>query len=197
MVEWIFTQLYWLFSMPKQLHHIGMITYRIAKAVTNSNAGKFRHPFLSDTEHVEGSKLGIDYWSDTCCAGKHAFVEEIIEGKSVTAMQFKASLGSVSNLIIENAVYAYDNPDGTVLLLECNNLIYLGQKMSDSILNPIQAEEVGFRVDTQPKLYYLNGVDVNHYISLMIQLFLSYMKECFLIKLFIVQRRKNYTTVDN
>ena len=50
---------------------IGMITYRIAKAVTNSNSGTFCHLVLSDTEHVEGCKLGIDYWSDTCCAGKH------------------------------------------------------------------------------------------------------------------------------
>ena len=61
--------------MPKQLHHIGMITSRIAKAVTNSNTGKHCHPVLSDTEHVEGCKLAIDYWADICCDSKHAFFE--------------------------------------------------------------------------------------------------------------------------
>ena len=129
--------------MPTRLHHIGMIKYRIYKAVTHSNVGTFIHPVLSYTEHVEGCKLGIDSWSDTCCAGKHEFVEEFIEGKTVTASVFISSLGSISNIPIANIVNTYDAPDGTVLLLQCNNLIYLGQKMSSSLLNLIQAEEVG------------------------------------------------------
>ena len=51
MADWVFTQLYQLFYMPKRLHHIGMITSCIAKTVRSSNAGTFRHPVLSDTEH--------------------------------------------------------------------------------------------------------------------------------------------------
>ena len=43
-------------------------------------------------------------------------------------------------------------------MLKCNNLIYFGQRMSNSLLNPIQAEEVRVRVDTQPKRYYPNDV---------------------------------------
>ena len=74
--------------MPTWLRHIEMITYSIAKSVTDSDAGTFRHPVLSDTEHVEGYKIGIDYWADTFCAGKHEFVEEFIEGKYVTATKF-------------------------------------------------------------------------------------------------------------
>ena len=135
-----------------------MITSRIAKAVTNSHADNFRHPSLSDHEHEYGCKLGIDSWADTCCAGKHAFVEEFIEGKTVTATGFTSSLGSVSNLPIANVVYAYDAKDGTVILLECNNSIYLGDKMSDSLMNPIQAEEVGVRVDTRPTRYYPDDI---------------------------------------
>ena len=141
-------------SVSQSPVRIGMITSRIAKAVTNSNADTFRHPSLSDHEHNYGCKLGIDSWADTCCAGKHAFVEEFIEGKTVTATGFTSSLGSVSNLPIANVVYAYDSKDGTVILLECNNSIYLGDKMSDSLMNPIQAEEIGVRVDTRPKRYY-------------------------------------------
>ena len=123
---------------------------------THSNEGKFCHPVLSDNEHVEVCKLGIDSWADTYCAGKHAFVEEFIEGKSVKATGFKSSLLSLSNLPITNVVYAYHAPDGTAIILECNNLICLGQKMSDSLLNPIQTEEVGARVDTGPKWYEPN-----------------------------------------
>ena len=136
------------------MSHIGMITSRIAKAVTDSSTDTFRHPTLSDAEHNDGCKLGIDTWADTCCAGKHAFVEEFVEGKTVTATGFTSSLGSVKNLPIANVLYAYDATDGTVILLECNNSIYLGTKMSDSLMNPIQAEEVGVRVDARPKRYY-------------------------------------------
>ena len=63
--DWIFTQLYWLFSMPTRLHNSGIITSRIDKAVTNSNEGTFFHPVLSDTEHVVDCKPGIDSWADT------------------------------------------------------------------------------------------------------------------------------------
>ena len=40
------------------------------------------------------------------------------------------------------------------MILESNNLIYLGDKMEDSLLNPIQAEEVGVQIDTRPQRYY-------------------------------------------
>ena len=40
-----------------------MIRSRISKAVTKSNAGTLCHLVLSDTEHVEGLKLGIDSWA--------------------------------------------------------------------------------------------------------------------------------------
>ena len=85
-------------------------------------------------------------------------MEEFIEFKTVTATGFTSSLGSVSNIPIKNVVYTYYATDGTVLPLECNKLIYLGQKMSDSLLNPVQAEEVGILDDTRPKQYYPNDV---------------------------------------
>ena len=138
--------------------HVCAITSCIAKTITNTNASTFRHPKLSDLEHNNGCRLGIDTWADTSCAGKHAFVEEFIEGKTVTATGFTSSLGSMANLPIANVVYAYDALDGTVILLECNNSIYLGDSMTDSLMNPIQAEEVEVRVDTRPKRYYPNDI---------------------------------------
>ena len=73
----------------------------------------------------------INSWADTWCSGKHAFVEEFIEGETVTCTRFTSPLLSVSNIPIVKIIYVYDAPYGTVLLLECNNSIYLGQKISD------------------------------------------------------------------
>jgi hypothetical protein len=132
---------------------ISTIVTKISKATSSRNE-IFRHPALTAEEHANGSRLGIDSWADTCCAGKHCYVQEFVEGKTVTASGFTSTLGALTNLPIANVVYAYDDPGGYVLLLECNNSIYLGDKMDDSLLNPIQNEENGVRIDTRPRLYY-------------------------------------------
>ena len=138
---------------------ISVFTTIIGKTTTAAYAiDSFRHPVLNTRQHLEGCRLGIDSWADTGCAGKHAFVEEFVEGKTVTATGFTASLGSVSNLPIVNAVYAYDSAEGEVLLLECNNSIYLGDKMDDSLINPVQAEEAGIHIDLRPSRYYPSNI---------------------------------------
>ena len=98
--------------------------------------------------------MGIDSWADTCCAGKHCYVEEFIEGKVVNATGFSPSLGSVPNLPLANVLYAYDSQDGQVYVIECNNSIYLGEDMTDSLVNPIQCEDNNVRVDIRPRVYY-------------------------------------------
>ena len=136
-----------------------MITSTISRANTKSlNISTFRHPTLTNEQHVNGCKLGIDTWVDTNCAGHHAFVEEFIIGKTVNATGFTSHLGSVPDLPVANVLYAYDTTQGTVILLECNNAIYLEDKMSDSIMNPIQAEEYDVRVDACPKRYYPHNI---------------------------------------
>ena len=72
-----------------------MIKSRNAKYVPNSNTGTFSHLVLSDTQYVEGCKLVIDSWADTWYSGKHSFVEEFVEGKTVTATVFTSSRGSL------------------------------------------------------------------------------------------------------
>ena len=74
--------------------------------------------------------------------GSSCFCRRIHHWEIVTATGFTSHLGSVPNLPVANVLYAYDTTQGTVILLECNNGIYLGDKMSDSLMNPIQAEEV-------------------------------------------------------
>ena len=136
--------------------NISSLVTTIAKATTSHYTSNFRHPILSAAEHANGARLGIDSWADTCCAGKHCYVQEFVEGKTVTASGFTSSLGTITNLPIANVLYAYDDPRGHVLILECNNAIYLGDKMTDSLLNPVQCEENDARIDMRPRLYYPN-----------------------------------------
>ena len=84
--------------------------------------------------------MGIDSWSDTGCAGKHAYVEEFIYGIPVNATGFAPSLGSLNDLPIANVLYAYDTPSGKTVLLDHNNVIYLGPTMEDILANPLQSE---------------------------------------------------------
>ena len=124
------------------------------KTKSQTTIDNFRHPTLTPEEMFNGTRLGIDSWADTSCAGKHAYVESFVEGKTVNASGFSNALGSMKNLPIANVVYAYDKNDGQTLLIENNNAIYLGDNMIDSLLNPIQAEENNVRIDIRPRRFY-------------------------------------------
>ena len=130
------------------------LTTTISAARSSFDVENFVHPTLTAHELQHGTRLGIDTWADTNCAGKHAYVEEFIVDKFVTAGGFSAALGTIQNLPLANVLYAYDNDDGNPFVLECNNAIYLGDKMTDSLMNPIQAEESDVRVDLRPSRYY-------------------------------------------
>ena len=107
--KWRFTQIASLLS-------------NIFKSQTKSfNIDTFKHPHLSDDELFNGTRLGIDSWADSCCAGQHAFVESFVEGKFINATGFSDSLGQINNLPIATVLYAYDLDDGNTILLENNN----------------------------------------------------------------------------
>ena len=76
--------------------------------------------------------------------------------KLVTATGFSLDLGSLPNLPVSNVLYDYDTADGDTIILESNNSIYLGDQMQDSLMNPIQAEENGTKIDLRPSRYYPN-----------------------------------------
>ena len=77
-----------------------------------------------------------------------------MQSKSIIASGFAPSLGSICNLPIAHFLYAYDKPDETVLLIECNSAIYMGEDMEDGLANPMQAEENKVRIDVRPKVFY-------------------------------------------
>ena len=131
-----------------------MIFSTIGKTTTKFNIDHFKHPQLTNDELLHGCRLGIDTWADTSCSGKHAYVESFVEGRTVNATGFTSSLGTMTNLPIANVLYAYDTHHGETIIIENYNTIYLGNEMTDSLLNPIQAEENDVRVDTRPKRFY-------------------------------------------
>ena len=126
----------------------------IKEVKTDFSFDTFRHPELSEEELRLGCKLELDSWADTGYAGKHAHVAEFVLGKTVIATGFSSSLGNLDNLPVAHVLYAYDHAEGSVILIEHNNTIYMGSNMDDSLSNPIQAEEAGVGVDLRPKYYY-------------------------------------------
>ena len=69
----------------------------------------------------------------------------------ITASGFRASLGTIPNLPIANILYAYNNNGVKTYIIKCNISIYLGDRMDDLLVNPIQAEESDVRVNVRPK----------------------------------------------
>ena len=136
-----------------------MHTRRNVYSTHTTHADKFAHPHLTASEMNNGCRLGLDSWADTSCAGKHAYIESFIEGKTVNATGFSSALGSLNNLPIVNALYAYDTHEGQTLIIENNNAIYLGSKMEDSLVNPIQAEDNDVRIDLRHKRFYPQSSD--------------------------------------
>ena len=107
---------------------------------------------LSSNELKEGCELLIGSGADTCVAGKHAWVKEIIEGVTVSARGFSDTLPIEEDSPIVNAVYAYDSPStGEVVLLEMNHCIYMGKMKVDSIACPNQMRLNGFYVNDLPR----------------------------------------------
>ena len=122
--------------------------------VVSSAQSKFKPIKLNQDEMDEGCKLGLDSWADTCCIGRHGYINSIVEGKTVTARGFAKSLNAITDLPIANCTFAYDSADGITYLLEVNNAIYMGEQMENSLLCPNQCEENGIRIDLRPKKHY-------------------------------------------
>ena len=89
-------------------------TFRTIRWITTNS---FKYPKLTKKERNNGCKLGLDTWVDTGYSGRHAYVDEFLIGKTVTAMGFSSSLWKLDNLPYAHVSYAYNYEDGLVLLL--------------------------------------------------------------------------------
>ena len=67
--------------------------------------------------------MGLDSCYDTGFSGKHYYVDEFVEGKSVNVTGLKSTLGYIDKLLIYNFLYTFNKEYGTVVLLKHNNTI--------------------------------------------------------------------------
>ena len=100
------------------------ITSTIASDTTSLMEG-FHHPILSQEGMRFRGRLGLYYWADTSFLGKRAYVEEFVEGRSITDTVFTSELGSMKHPTITNLLYVYDLSDETTIILEHNLTIYM------------------------------------------------------------------------
>ena len=115
---------------------------------------------LTSLEMKNGCDLLIDSGSDSFVAGKHAFIDEVISGITVTTQSFNDSEPPLPNLRIVNAIYAYNDPgSGQVFLLHANHSIYMGDAKKDSFACPNQMRTHGLHVDDRPTHFFPNDHD--------------------------------------
>ena len=93
------------------------------------------------------NRLVMDSHADTSRVNKHTFIESIVEGMRVHAVPFEKIIGKISDLLIVNAKYAYDNPNTFhTILLRINNAIYI-KDMKHALLFPNQYHEYDTIID--------------------------------------------------
>ena len=83
-----------------------------------------RHLYLCEDTMKQGCELLMNSATDTCVAGKRAWISEVIEGVVVSARGISDSLPIKEIVHIVCVMYAYDRPDtGDLLLLQINHCI--------------------------------------------------------------------------
>jgi len=96
----------------------------ILKSKPNERIAEINNIKISSNELKEGCEIIIDSGADTCVAGKHAWITEVVEGVTVSARGFSDNLPIEEDLPTVNAIYAYDSTyKGEVILLEVNHCI--------------------------------------------------------------------------
>ena len=103
-----------------------------------------------------GCILVLNSWSDTFFPVKHAYVDEFVEVNIFSITGFTYTLGKIYNLLISHVFYKFYKEDGTVVFLENNNTIYMGDDIICSLANPIKCEDNYVKVELRTKLYYHN-----------------------------------------
>ena len=63
-----------------------------------------------------------------------------MEEITVTDTRFYLSMGFLKDIHIANVLYAYETLDGTNIVLDHNNAIYIWDIMKYSLANPLQSE---------------------------------------------------------
>ena len=122
-----------------------VVSYQISKTVAT--------PVENPTDFDAICRSEIDSRADTVCCGKsYRMIEQ--SPRVATVSGFHGDLGAVNNVPIGNCCTAIDHPDlQETLIVVCNEALYFGAGMEDSLISPNQLRANGLIVDTCPKQY--------------------------------------------
>ena len=72
----------------------------------------------------------------------------------MTDTGFYSYLVSFKELPISNVLYAYYTLDGTTIILDHNNAMYMGDMMEYPLANTLQRDDNGIQIDIHTNKYY-------------------------------------------
>ena len=120
-------------------------SYKVSKTVVTR--------IETPTDYAALCRAEVDSRADTVCCGKTFRMIEQSQ-RIATVSGFHGALGAVSDIPIANCVTAIDHPLlQETLILVCNEALYFGATMEDSLISPNQLRANGIVVDTCPKQY--------------------------------------------
>ena len=115
-------------------------------------SAKSKQAELTQSELHDGCRLGLDSHADVSCAGRHARILEIVEGRACTVYPFNDSYNPIQNVQTVNAAMAIDLPDGETYILRLNHALDFTQSMNHSILCTNQSRMHGIKINDVPQL---------------------------------------------
>ena len=124
---------------------------------------------MKKTEIEDGFRLGIDSWSDTSCSGKHYYVDEFVEGKTVTAAGLSSSMDYLKHPPTDNFLYKYVTLYVTTILLDNNNTIYMGDMIEYPLTNLLHRRDKGIHIEITPIIIILMTLVPRLLLSQMVQ----------------------------
>ena len=107
----------------------------------------------SINENTEDGRLGIDSHADMSCAGRHARIIGIEEGKTSTVYAFDDTMKPSKSVKTVHVAYAYDTEDGKTFIVRVNHCLDFTKSMHHSILCTDQSRANSIQINDCPTIY--------------------------------------------
>ena len=107
---------------------------------------------INNTYNQAVTHLGMDSHADVSCAGKDAFIESILHGRSCNVKGFHDSYNTLSDIEYVNVLYKYLDETGQEYLLQINQCLNFTDTMENSILCTNQARHNGVLINDVPRI---------------------------------------------
>ena len=124
-------------------------TYNVNKSHSRSH--------LSESEMLDGCRLGLDSHADVTCVGRHARILSVVEGHFSSVYPFNDSYEPLTDIRTVNVAFSTQSSEGETVILHLNNVLDFTHNMEHSLLCTNQARSNGVIVDDVPQEYDHKG----------------------------------------